>query len=139
MINDTGSVEILNNEIWLAKFPDVDPLNIYNLVVAMDIFESLDSYTLQADVYISEGIELLNYLPAGGEEILEFAMASPDRRTHNYRFMVERIEAVSSNPMGNQKTYRFRCTTEDFVKNASKVYTRKYKEMEYDRDWETDN
>ena len=75
MINDTGSVEILNNEIWLAKFPDVDPLNIYNLVVAMDIFESLDSYTLQADVYISEGIELLNYLPAGGEEILEFAMA----------------------------------------------------------------
>ena len=130
---DAGSVTIIDKKIELTTFTGSNPQNIYHLVAGMDIYGSLDNYTLTADIFVSEGIELLNYLPAGGEEKIKFKIKTPDSgKTISYDFFVESITNLQSNDMSNLKSYVFRCVTMDAMKNSFLMYSKRYKDMEYD-------
>ena len=67
---DAGSVEL--DSIKITTFTGGNPQEIRHLVTGLDVFESLDNYTIVCDIIVSEGIELLNFLPAGGEEKISF-------------------------------------------------------------------
>jgi len=131
MSTDVGSVDILEQTIWLYKFPDIDPINIYNLVTGIDIYESLDEHCMQCDIYVNDGIDLLDYFPVGGEEVVEFAIQSEGRKECAYKFFVERVEGIAPNPMGNAQSYKLKCVTLDFLYNSSIVFSKRYKEMEF--------
>lgn len=129
---DVGDTLIPNKEITLYSFNKSKKLNIYPQVTGIDIYESLDNYTITADIYIADGIELMNNFPVGGEEIIEMSFQTPNRDELTYEFFVESIQGVTTNTQQNLRSYRLRCVTKDYLKNTFKVFTRRYKDMKYD-------
>lgn len=129
--NDVGIVEIVGREITLFNFDGTKKLNIYNFVQTIDVFESLENYTLQAEIYVQEGIDLLNNFPLGGEEYIEFAIQTPGRKELKYRFFVESIIGATTNEAGLMRSYKLRCCTEDFLVNAFTLFTKRYTGMDY--------
>jgi len=130
-VKEPGSVEV--ESIKITTFTGGNPQEIKHLVVGMDIFESLDNYTITADIFVSEGIELLNFLPAGAEEKLTFTIKTPaSGKLITYNFFVESITNIKSNDMSNLKSYVLRCITMDALNNTKTVYTKRYRDMEYD-------
>lgn len=109
-----------------------EPVDISNLVRSFNIYESLDNFTLQADFILTEGIELLNNFPIVGEEFIEVTLQTPQRRELNYTFFVENITNVTIDENAVFKTYRLQCVTEDFLKNAYTVFTKRYRNRNYD-------
>lgn len=131
MANDVSDVKIPENKIMLYSFDRGKSLNIYNLVRSFDIYESLENYTVQADFYIAEGIELLNNFPVGGEEIIEVTFQTPDRDSITYKFFIENIEGITSNDQSNMKSYKLHCVTKDFLRNAFTVFSKRYTDLKY--------
>jgi hypothetical protein len=126
-----GDVIIPNDEITLTSFDGSRKLNIYNLVRSIDIYESLTNYTVSADIYIAEGIELINNFPMAGEERVSITLETPSRKSITYDFLVSKIDAQRSNDAGNLKSYVLRCVTEDLLKNSFKTFTKRYKDKRY--------
>jgi hypothetical protein len=81
---DAGDILIPNKEIMLYSFNKSKKLNIYPQITGIDIYESLDNYTITADIYIADGIELMNNFPIGGEEIIEMSLQTPNRDDLTY-------------------------------------------------------
>lgn len=130
---DVSDVQIDGDRIMLRKYAGGgDPLNIYNLVQRMDIYESITNYTLSADIYISEGIELLNNFPMNGEEFISFSMQTPSRKKLTFDFFVESIEGVGTTDNAMLKTYVLRCVTKDFLKNSYTLFSKRYTDLPYD-------
>ncbi len=128
-----GDVIIPNDEITLTSFDGSRKLNIYNLIRSIDIYESLTNYTVSADIYIAEGIELINNFPMAGEERVSITLETPKRKSITYDFLVSKIDAQRSNDAGNLKSYVLRCVTEDLLKNSFKTFTKRYKDEKYDQ------
>ena len=131
MQRDASHVDIVGDQIILTTFSGGNKLNIRNHVKSFDIFESLDNYTIQADFYIAEGIELMNEFPLGGEENIELTIQTPQRKALTYKFFVESVQALTTNDMSNLRMYKLRCVTKDYLRNSFKVITRRYKDMLY--------
>lgn len=131
MQKDASHVDIVGDEIILKTFSGGNKLNIKNLVKSFDIYESLDNYTIAADFYIAEGIELMNEFPLGGEETIELTIQTPTRRALTYKFFVESIQGLTTNDMSNLRQYKLRCVTKDYLKNSYMVMTRRYRDMLY--------
>lgn len=126
---DVGDVKV--SEIMLYNFNMTKELNIYPQVKGIDIFESVDSYSVVGELYIADGIDLINNFPIGGEEIITVTLETPERTEITYEFMVESIAGMSINAMGNTKSYKLRCVTRDFLKNAATIFTRRYTGLKY--------
>ena len=129
---DVGSVLIGNKEITLSKFNGSDPFNIYSQVRSFDIYESLDNSTVVADFYLADGIDLINKYPLGGEERISLTLQTPGLSSIKYDFLIESIQGMKTNDQSNLRSYMLRCVTEDFLKNACTVYTKRYTNMSYD-------
>ena len=106
MQKDASHVDIVGDEIILKTFSGGNKLNIKNLVKSFDIYESLDNYTIAADFYIAEGIELMNEFPLGGEETIELTIQTPSRKALTYKFFVESIQGLTTNDMSNLRQYK---------------------------------
>jgi hypothetical protein len=128
---DVSDVIIPDNRIMLYNFARSKELNIYNLVRSFDIFESIENQTLQADFYLVDGIELINYFPLAGEEYIEVSFQTPQKTLLTYNFFVESIVAQKSNDQSNAKFYSLRCVTKDFLTNSYTLYSKRYKDMDY--------
>jgi hypothetical protein len=129
---DAGDVEIVGNKIMLYTFNKGNELNIYPQVKGFDIYESLDNYTLTADFYIAEGIDLVNKFPLGGEEFIEISFRTPSRETVSYTFFVESVQGMKTNDQANMRSYMLRCCTKDFLLNSTTVFSKRYKDRKYD-------
>jgi hypothetical protein len=130
-IYDVADVIIEGDEIILTDFSGCRFQNIFNLVQSIDIFESIYNHTLQADFYIGEGIELLNYFPVAGEEFIKLSFRTPNRKLLTYEFMVESIVGQKANDQSNSKRYMLRCVTRDLLTNSYKLYSKRYTNMDY--------
>lgn len=130
-IYDVSDVIIADNKIMLYNFARSKALNIFNLVKSFDVFESLNNHTLQADFYLADGIELLNYFPIAGEEYIQVSFQTPQKTTLTYEFLVESIIAQKSNDQSNSKLYVLRCVTKDLLTNSFTLFSRRYKDMDY--------
>lgn len=129
---DSGTVLVKDKRIELTKFNGSEPKNIYLQVSGFDIYEDLENYTVTAEFYISDGIELINEYPLGGEERISLTLQTPERKEIEYKFIIESIAGLKVNDMANMKSYVLRCVTEDYLKNCCTVYTKRYKDMGYD-------
>lgn len=132
IINDVGDVIVDGASVMLYNFTGSNDENIYPLIQRIDVYESLMNYTLSADIYVAEGIELLNNFPMNGEEFIRFSIQTPERKKINYDFFVESIENVTATENAMLKYYVLRCVTRDFLKNAHTLYSKRYTDLTYD-------
>lgn len=130
-MNDAGSVIVGNKRITLKKFNGSDSLNIYPQVRAFNIYESLDNACVVGNFIIADGIDLINNYPLGGEERIEVEIQTPQGKVISYNFVIESIKNMTVNDQGNLRTYALNCVTEDFLKNTSTVYSKRYYKMDY--------
>ena len=127
---DPAHVEI--SKIEITTFSGGNPRDIKHIVHSFDIFESLDNYTVTADFYLAEGVDLQQLLPMGGEEMINITLQTPGKAAITYKLFAHTIEGMKSNDQAMLKTYRISCCTKDFLLNASQKYTKRYTEMKYD-------
>lgn len=132
-VYEAGSVIVADKRITLTRFDGNDPLNIYPQVTSFDIYENLDSYTLSADFYLADGIDLINNYPLVGEEQITVALETPGSEIIKFNFLIENIEGLRTNAQANLKSYRLHCSTKDYLKNASMTITKRYRDMKYDQ------
>lgn len=132
VINDVGDIVVDSNSIMLYNFTGSTYENIYPLVQRIDIFESLMNYTLSADIYVSEGVELLNNFPMNGEEFIRFSIQTPSRKKISYDFFVESITNLSVAENSMLRSYVLRCVTRDFLKNSHTLFSKRYTDLTYD-------
>lgn len=132
MAKDSGAIDIINSEIWLKPFNGGRKQNIHPQVQSIDIYESLTNYTLQCDIHIADGIELFDRFPIAGEEEVEFSVQTPARKTCSYNFFVESITNLQTDENSMKKTYTLRCVTKDYLKNSFTLFTKRYKDKDYD-------
>lgn len=130
--SDVSAIDIANEEILITNYSGGSKRNIYNLVTGFDIFSSIENNTLSADFYISDGTDLMNTFPLGGEEFIEFTAKTPGRASRSFRFFVDRIEGQSAKSNSMVQTYVLRCVTEDWHKNSYKLISKRYKDKDYD-------
>jgi hypothetical protein len=130
-IFDVADVIIVGDEIIMTDFSGCRFQNIFNLVQSIDIFESINNHTLQADFYIAEGIELLNYFPVAGEEFIRISFQTPNRKVLTYEFMVESVVGQRANDQSNSKTYMLRCVTRDLLNNSFTLFSKRYTNEDY--------
>src|SRR6056300_1310261 len=130
---DVSDVIIPNKEIWISPFGSSRVHNMYPQVQGIDIYESLDNFSLTADFFLEDGIELINNLPIAGEEEVELTIQTPSRPSCTYKLFVESIQGMKTNDSSNIKKYKLRCVTKDFLKNSWNVYSKRYKDMNYDK------
>lgn len=127
--NEVGLVDL--ESITLLNVAGSEPKDISNIVQQLDIYESLNNYTLSADIYVAEGIELINNFPLKGEEFVQFSIQTPDRKKIKYNFFVESIKKVIPNENSMLKYYILRCVTQDFLKNSYTVFSKRYTDLGY--------
>lgn len=127
--NDVGLVNLDN--VILSNIAGSEPKDISNIIQQIDIYESLNNYTLSADIYVAEGIELMNNFPLKGEEFVQFSIQTQDRKKVKYNFFVESIKKVIPNENSMMKFYILRCVTEDFLKNSYTVFSKRYTDFGY--------
>lgn len=128
---DVATTLFPNKEIMLYSFDKSKKLNIFPQVKSINIFEDLENFSMVAEFFITDGIDLLNNFPLGGEEIIELTFQTPERRAVSYEFLVESVQGLITNEMGNLNSYKLQCVTKDYLKNASTVFTRRYRDLKY--------
>lgn len=127
-----GDILIPNDSIMLKRFGGSGGQNIFNLVRSIDIYESLTNYTVSADIYIAEGVDLINRFPMAGEEEIEITFQTPSREQITYNFLVSKIDAQRANDAGNLNSYVLRCVTKDLLTNSFKRITKRFVNKNYD-------
>lgn len=127
-----SAIDIANEEIWITNYAGGNRRNIYNLVTGFDVFSSIENNTLSADFYISDGTDLMNTFPLGGEEFIEFTAQTPGRASRSFKLFVDKIEGINAAPNSMTQTYVLRCVTEDWHKNSYKLITKRYMDKDYD-------
>jgi hypothetical protein len=128
---DVAFVKIPDKRIMLYTFDGGKELNIYPQVRSFDIIESLDNYTVTAEFFIADGIELINTFPLGGEEKIKITLQTPSRDSISYEFHVESIRGMQTNDQSNLRSYVLVCATKDFLKNGCTVFSKRYTDLKY--------
>lgn len=128
--NDVGRVEI--ESVTLTDFNGGNPQDISHLIHEISIYESMSNYTISADIYVAEGIELLNNFPLRGEEFITFSIQTPNRKRVSYELFVESIQQIKHNQNSMMKFYVMRCVTRDFLTNSYTLFSKRYTDIDYD-------
>jgi hypothetical protein len=129
VINEVGIISVF--DVDLFNFNRSIKLNISNFVQTIDIYESLDNQTIQADFFMVEGVDLISTFPIIGEEHIELSFSSNDNKTLSFSFFLQSIELNRTNVMGNKRSYVLRCVTQDYIKNSFTTFSKRYKDIGY--------
>lgn len=132
-VREVGTIEIVGNNIWLMPFNKGNQVNIYPQVQSIDIYESMEVNSLTCSIAISDTVELYTTVPIAGEEFVQFAIKTPGRGVRTYEFFVESVQHLRFDERSMRRDYVLVCTTEDFLKNSFKQFTKRYKDKPYDQ------
>jgi hypothetical protein len=124
--NNPGDVEL--GAITLTSSSSGQSLNIINQVVAINIWESILTPTIYAELVIYDPIDLLNFFPIRGEETIDLEWQTPGAETRNYTFSVIKPSIVRTGINDKDKQYTLRCISQDHLKNAKVKFSKKYKD-----------
>lgn len=119
-------------EIRLQNFNRQKDYDITALVESINIYESLVNASLSADIYLAEGVELIDRFPIIGEEYITLSLQTPDREKINFEFFVDSIQKVQQDENATMRYYLLHCVTDDHLKNSFNTYSKRYTDIDYD-------
>lgn len=95
----------------------------------IDIFESIMSPTVYAEIYISDGIGLLNSFPIIGEEYIEIEFSTPSTScTSKYKLFVNEIVGRTADDNNRSENYTLQCVSREVILNSILLFNKKYKQ-----------
>lgn len=118
--------------IKLQNFDRQKDYDITFLVNSINIYESLLNTSLSADIYLVEGVELINRFPIIGEEYVVLSLQTPDREKIEFEFFVDSIQRVQQDENSTIRYYLLHCVTDDHLKNSYNTFSKRYTDIDYD-------
>jgi hypothetical protein len=125
-----ASLEIA--EIILTNYEGDFSLNILPQFVAMDIYMSIFSPTMRAEVLMTDSVGLLSHFPIVGEERIEIRFKNAvNSGMRKLKFRVIGVKDIIPTPDGRTVTYKLSLMTLDAEISLSKRICRAYNEPIY--------
>jgi hypothetical protein len=107
-------------------------LDIQDIVHEFEIYMSMDNQTMQAKIWITDDVNILQNFPIVGEEELEIHIQTDDDfPLLKFDFLVEKIIDSHTNERGDINRYCLVCVTKDYLKNSFSLFTRRYRDLTY--------
>lgn len=106
--------------------------NIIDQVKHIDIYESILSPVIRCDLFVQDGIDLLNKFPILSEEYVEFSFESHTRLKRTMKLQVESVEQQTQEFSGRSKSYILKCVSPEHFKSSTKLIHRKFKQQTKD-------
>ncbi len=112
-----GDIEIV--KLWLYSDDGHKDYNLKAQAVALDIFESITSPIIYANIYILDAIDLLREFPIIGEEYVEIEFKLPNsEKSTTYKLHVKSVDAVETLPQQTAKGYILSLVSMEMVEDA---------------------
>lgn len=103
----------------------------YNLLQqarVLNIYESILSPTIYAEIQIDDGIGLLTGFPIICEEYVELEFSTPDTScTSTYIMYVNEVKDKTVNDTNYMQSYTLSCISREVINNSTILYSRKFK------------
>lgn len=120
-----GDVEI--TKIWLYSDDGNREYNLMQQVVSIDIYESLLSPIIYADVLINDSNDLLRQFPILTEEYVEIEFKLPNSEDiSSYKLHVKEIKNLQANEQQKSKTYVLSLVSMELIDDASTTIYKRY-------------
>ena len=120
-----GDVEI--TKIWLYSDDGNRDYNLIQQVVSIDIYESLMSPIIYADVLINDSNDLLRQFPILTEEYVEIEFKLPNSEdASSYKLHVKEIKNVRVNEQQKSKSYTLSLVSMELLDDASTTIYKRY-------------
>jgi len=94
----------------------------------INLYESILSPTIYAEINIFDGIGLFNSFPIIGEEYVELEFNTPNTScSSKYELFIDEISDKVVGDTNRSETYTLKCVSREVIKNAGILYSKKYK------------
>lgn len=104
-------------------------LDISNQCLTMDIYESILSPIVKAELVVYDPLDLLQNFPIQGEEYVEFTFKTKTlEKDIKCKLIVVSVEQVMIDRSNRSKTYILRLTSEELYTAQKKLVQKKYKQ-----------
>lgn len=121
-----GDIQL--KKLLLKSSDGCSEYNIKDQAKVLDIYESIMSPTVYAEIQILDGIGLINKFPIIGEEIIEVEFSTPGTScTSSYKLWVNQITDKTFNETNQSETYTLQCISKEVIDNSTNLYSRKFK------------
>lgn len=107
--------------------------DITNQVISMDIYESILSPIVKAEMVIYDPVDVLQTFPVIGEEYVEFEWKiSNDGKVVKTKLIVVSIDQIAIDPSNRAKTYVLRLTSPELYYSQKQLVQKKYEKNSAD-------
>lgn len=114
-------------DVNIKKFTISNPklnaeLSVADQLMGFDVFEDITKPTMYAEIYIQDGLNLLEKFPIIGEETVQLVFQTPGFPSPaRYTFRVFEVANVQKESTGKVQTYTLRCVSAEHFQNASTI------------------
>jgi hypothetical protein len=120
-----GDVEI--TKVWLYSDDGNRNYDLIQQVVSIDIYESIMSPIIYADVFINDSNDLLRQFPILTEEYVEIEFKLPNSEdVSSYKLHVKEIKNVRANDQQKSKSYTLSLVSMELLDNVSTIIYKRY-------------
>lgn len=103
--------------------------DISNQCLSIDIFESILSPIVKAELQIYDPVDLLQSFPVQGEEYVEFDFQTTGLdKSIKVKLFVVSVEQIAIEASNRSKTYVLRLTSEELYNSQKQLVSKKYKQ-----------
>lgn len=104
-----------------------DGIDLRAFITNINVYESIHSTSVTAEISISDGNDLYTQLPIIGEEEITIEFTTPGRdETNSYIFLVNEISNLTINTQGTRRLYTLKCVSKEFLLNMCSLYSKRY-------------
>lgn len=121
-----GDIEI--KKLILHSEDGCRSYNLLQQVKEINLYESILSPTIYAELLVVDGIGLLNSFGIIGEEYIEFEFSTPGTScVSKYELFINNVLDKTMNDTNTSEIYTFQCISREVVKNSTILYNKKFK------------
>jgi hypothetical protein len=120
--NVPGNVNIKTVSIHSPK----GTVNATELVIYMNIYESIFMPTFYAEVILRSEASIANLLPLVGEEKINIEFATPSRETATYELHITNMEDAQTTSNQKSKTFKLVCLSTEIFNHKTRFIQKSY-------------
>jgi hypothetical protein len=123
-----GDVELI--DILLLSEDQSRTYSLMSQVVSLEVFESVTSPVMFAELHIADSIGLLQSFPIIGEEYVKISFKTPKNKGQpaTYLFRVNQVKNKTVNDSNKRLSYTLQLCSSELIKNSNVLLTKKQTE-----------
>lgn len=125
--------DLTHSKITITSIDGSKSVDMTNQCHSIDIFESIISPIVKAELHVYDAIDLLQTFPIQGEEYVEFSFkTSTLEKDVKCKFVVVSVDQISIDQSNRSKSYVIKLTSEELYNSQKQLVQKKYKQTTVD-------